>query len=885
MKKTIALLLSVLLLLGTVFVTPASAYSAPAQVSQVKESVPEISQGYGNVDVECIIALEGGIGSGVFELYYDYEDYAFDSVYGYDEEKYCVIANDDPEGIVKVGFLSLTSDCDTQLSIKCSFICLNADAEPEYDFDSVLVELVDAEANELDTLDDYDFDMNIKYDIIDPVPNSDSDSDSDSDSESESDSPDNTDIEIPEAATSVTYHVKHDNGIGGLMFEIHYPAKQVTPYMVNGYSADRYSVICHDDYNGTFTVNALAITQECDTELSISILFAVDNTREPIHFTSNCLELVDANGNVVPDCQAHGELIQTDVDTEINPYPDSESDSDSVSDNYPNTDSEEFSDTDSGADTDNRYGDTDVIYMIHYDKGIGGAMFEIFYDPEIYTVNAVKGYNSERYEVVMCDDYSGIVRVNALAVTENCDYDLSVAVNFTKEKNAQAPFYSHCIELVDAEGNVVPDCKVYGHLVDGEETDVETDSFTFNSDISDIESDDTESETETESAVEYYDTDIIFNVKHPDGIGGVLFKVLYDANKYECSGITGYDTDNYISVINDDMIGTVKANVLCQSQESASTAIDFDIHFKTIKNNSASAASESGFTVVLLELVTFDAKVVYTDVDDYAEVENEDVEFIIDVDNPFESDVDSNVNSDSDSQSDRDPHSDPESDSDKGTDTLLRDTDIIFTIDCDEGIGGASFVVYYNFISESSIFEFAGMDGYNSDKYQVIVNDDKADEAVRVNVLNASDSPDTKLKFVLHFKALQPYDSIDGLFYSKLLELVTFDASDIDDPDIYGYIDNYIVTDTDTDSELDEIVNILVGDVDLDGKITAKDSLRAQRSVIKLAALSLYGEFAADVNNDGKVDNRDCLDILRYSIGIAVKSDVGKYREVKMLCV
>ena len=55
----------------------------------------------------------------------------------------------------------------------------------------------------------------------------------------------------------------------------------------------------------------------------------------------------------------------------------------------------------------------------------------------------------------------------------------------------------------------------------------------------------------------------------------------------------------------------------------------------------------------------------------------EDVEFIIDVDNPFESDVDSNVNSDSDSQSDSDPHSDPESDSDKGTDTLLRATDII----------------------------------------------------------------------------------------------------------------------------------------------------------------------------------------------------------------
>ncbi|MBQ5440532.1 MAG: dockerin type I repeat-containing protein, partial [Clostridia bacterium] len=82
----------------------------------------------------------------------------------------------------------------------------------------------------------------------------------------------------------------------------------------------------------------------------------------------------------------------------------------------------------------------------------------------------------------------------------------------------------------------------------------------------------------------------------------------------------------------------------------------------------------------------------------------------------------------------------------------------------------------------------------------------------------------------------------------------------------------------DTDSK--NTVTILVGDVNKDEKITARDSLLAQRYVIKLTSLDELAALAADVNNDGKVDNRDCLDILRYSIGVAVKSDVGEYREV-----
>ena len=85
MKKPIALLLSVLLVFGTVFVTPASAYAPPVTVKEVEQSVQEVSQGYGNVEVMCTFKLENGVGSGLLELYYEDTLYEFDSVYGYDE--------------------------------------------------------------------------------------------------------------------------------------------------------------------------------------------------------------------------------------------------------------------------------------------------------------------------------------------------------------------------------------------------------------------------------------------------------------------------------------------------------------------------------------------------------------------------------------------------------------------------------------------------------------------------------------------------------------------------------------------------------------------------------------------------------------------------------
>lgn len=64
--------------------------------------------------------------------------------------------------------------------------------------------------------------------------------------------------------------------------------------------------------------------------------------------------------------------------------------------------------------------------------------------------------------------------------------------------------------------------------------------------------------------------------------------------------------------------------------------------------------------------------------------------------------------------------------------------------------------------------------------------------------------------------------------------------------------------------------NTSYGDVNGDGKVTAKDSMTVQRYAIKLVELTDDQLKAADVDNDGKVTAKDALYILRCSINLAV---------------
>ena len=61
------------------------------------------------------------------------------------------------------------------------------------------------------------------------------------------------------------------------------------------------------------------------------------------------------------------------------------------------------------------------------------------------------------------------------------------------------------------------------------------------------------------------------------------------------------------------------------------------------------------------------------------------------------------------------------------------------------------------------------------------------------------------------------------------------------------------------------------GDINNDGKITAKDSMMIQRYAVNLISLDDNQIKAADINKDGKVTNKDALAILRFTIGYKVE--------------
>ena len=80
-------------------------------------------------------------------------------------------------------------------------------------------------------------------------------------------------------------------------------------------------------------------------------------------------------------------------------------------------------------------------------------------------------------------------------------------------------------------------------------------------------------------------------------------------------------------------------------------------------------------------------------------------------------------------------------------------------------------------------------------------------------------------------------------------------------------------SDPDTDSDDPPIMK---GDVNGDGKVTAKDSMLIQRYAIHLVKLDDIQLTAADINGDNKVTNKDALAILRHTIGYKIEGLVGR---------
>ncbi len=93
---------------------------------------------------------------------------------------------------------------------------------------------------------------------------------------------------------------------------------------------------------------------------------------------------------------------------------------------------------------------------------------------------------------------------------------------------------------------------------------------------------------------------------------------------------------------------------------------------------------------------------------------------------------------------------------------------------------------------------------------------------------------------------------------------------------VFAGNDSVAVTEAETGTEVESVVevesepeseasSIVIGDVNGDGEITAKDARLALRISAKLDVPTADQKVAADVNGDGDVTAKDARSILRYS--------------------
>jgi len=230
----------------------------------------------------------------------------------------------------------------------------------------------------------------------------------------------------------------------------------------------------------------------------------------------------------------------------------------------------------SHADTDQPiYGETEAAYTIEYENGIGGALFDIYYDAKTLMLDSITGYDETKYSVIVNDDLLGKVSVNVICLTDDCDTKLTFVFNFKVIKEVVGyDIYGEICELVDKDTKEVNEPDNYGKLtIDGEEIKSVT------------------------------DTDIDYTIEHEGGIGGVLFKVYYDDDVFEYADISGFDNDQYSVIANDDRLGTVSVNAISLKEECPDK-VTFTLHFIVIKEK---AYAYQPFNIVLEELIDTDA--------------------------------------------------------------------------------------------------------------------------------------------------------------------------------------------------------------------------------------------------------------------------------------
>ncbi len=236
------------------------------------------------------------------------------------------------------------------------------------------------------------------------------------------------------------------------------------------------------------------------------------------------------------------------------------------------------------------YGESQAVFTVEHQDGIAGVLFNIYYDSSQLMFKNITGIDENKYSIIAKDDQLGKITVDVISLTENCDTSISAAFNFDIIKDSVGVnITSEICELINKDLTEISDPDKYGKLtIDGIEP----------------------------TAVS--DTDVDYTLENENGIGGALFKVHYDNSVFEYTDISGYDSDQYSVIVNDDKLGTVTVNAICLTEECPDK-VSFVLHFKVINNNTY---SYEAFSYELIELIDKDANDV-NDKQKYGDVNND----------------------------------------------------------------------------------------------------------------------------------------------------------------------------------------------------------------------------------------------------------------------
>ena len=347
--------------------------------------------------------------------------------------------------------------------------------------------------------------------------------------------------------------------------------------------------------------------------------------------------------------------------------------------------------------------------------------------------------------------------------------------------------------------------------------------------------------------------DILCKVTSKSGVGGAMFKLVYEAegqDYIEFDSVTEYyGEDGYVIVANDNHDDSVMINAVYQKGDYPRTEAFFVVTFKCVNPAPAGA----------LQLKSACDEVINSEGESLAHPNAHCRVVAAAVNGEYDTDVpeintetDTSTVTDSDSTTDTSTVTDPDSTTDTSTVTDPDSMTDTSTVTDSDSMTDTS-TVRENYGAAETPDPDTNTDKETPDPD---TNTDKETPDPDTNTDKETPDPDTNTDK----ETPDPDTNTD----KETPDPDTNTDKETPDPD------------TNTDKETPDPEMYMYGDVNMDGKITARDSLLVQRYSISLTKFDDTQVMLADVSEDGRVTAADSLAILRYSISLPTKSITGR---------